>query len=53
VYSRDHPPEIKKAPKQIRVSAGGFAFTNFRKLSHDSPEAGRGYVVDLTLINLK
>jgi hypothetical protein len=45
------PPKIKKAPDQIRVSAGGFTFTNFRKLSHDSPEAGRAYAAELTRIN--
>jgi len=47
------PPEMKKAHKQIRLSAGGFALTNFRKPSHDSLEEGRGYAVDLTGINRK
>jgi len=45
------PPEIKKAPEQIMVSAGGFTSTNFRKPSHDSLEAGRGYIANLTWIN--
>jgi hypothetical protein len=45
------PPETKKACKQIRVSTGGFAFTTFRKSSHDSLEEGRGYAVGFTWIN--